>query len=326
MKKSIIFKVLLIPLVTGLLFQTDVQARNKSHKVIKHTLVVKKHHNKHIHQNNKNKLHKKTGKVKKSNNLPAGFVKYSDNSNFGYGSKSIATSNATDTINIPAGFPFYFQDGKINMQSSFSNEFTKTSYKINKFNPNTNDVNEKVNLTSVTKAQQYEMTKYAADLINSVRHRISNNVSYTADLSADDTAMNMANDIVAKYNQDKWSIFNGHDVKAINEVAKNYGLDYSTDYSTVDNQQYYEDAATSNLSNHTTMANVKQNIYEAICAMLFDDADSAWGHTKSFLSSDNLGEQFEHFGVAIDDLKQIHFETIPYSYTQGYQNNYDDSY
>ncbi|WP_054658497.1 hypothetical protein [Apilactobacillus ozensis] len=66
MKKSIIFKVLLIPLVTGLLFQTDVQARNKSHKVIKHTLVVKKHHNKHIHQNNKNKLHKKQVKLKKA--------------------------------------------------------------------------------------------------------------------------------------------------------------------------------------------------------------------------------------------------------------------
>ncbi|MCK8624795.1 SEC10/PgrA surface exclusion domain-containing protein [Apilactobacillus xinyiensis] len=319
MKKHIIYGALISSLFSVSLLPLNAQAHTHKH-LTKHVTITKRHHAKH------KKQHVVIHTKNQHNSLPAGSMRYNDNSSFGYGSKPIATENASDTINIPTGFPFYFQDGKIVMQNNFNNAFTQMSYKINKFSPNTNDLKEKVNLNNVTKAQQYEMSKYAADLINSVRHKLSNNVSYTADLSVDDQAMNMANDIIQKYNADKWSIMskNGHDVKAINEVAKNYGLLYSDNYSTVDDQQYYEDAATSELTTNTTMANIKQNIYEAICAMLFDDADSNWGHAENLLSSDELNEQFEHFSVAIDDLKQIHFETIPYSYTQGYQNSYDD--
>ncbi|WKN29303.1 hypothetical protein MUB42_02525 [Apilactobacillus kunkeei] len=56
------------------------------------------------------------------------------------------------------------------------------------------------------------------------------------------------------------------------------------------------------------LANVKESIYGGICAMMFDDASSAWGHSDIFLSV-NLSKTLpEQFGVSIDKMGQIHFE------------------
>src|SRR5699024_7618734 len=89
----------------------------------------------------------------------------------------------------------------------------------NKFYDRRKADKRKVNLANLSNRDQYELSQYALTLINSIRTQLGlPRFVYTA------SAQNFANDIAKAYNEDNWGDYQGHDISAINQVAKQHGL------------------------------------------------------------------------------------------------------
>ncbi|MCL8495367.1 SEC10/PgrA surface exclusion domain-containing protein [Apilactobacillus sp. F1] len=224
---------------------------------------------------------------------------------FNYPSDDHATPNASDTLNIPAGYLFSFDaNTKKVVQGTASDESIDQSRQINTFHPSTADINTKVNINNISTDQQRQLSQYAANLVNDLRHKLTNNYPYTQDLTVTDRALKAATDVAIGYNNDNWDFTKkgGHDVSVLDDVfaANNFTA-------------YGENIAGSLLTNSyingpVTMANVKESIYGAICAMMFDDASSDWGHAANFLGIGFDSSAKQEFGISIDKMGQIHFE------------------
>ncbi|MCX0326197.1 SEC10/PgrA surface exclusion domain-containing protein [Apilactobacillus kunkeei] len=224
---------------------------------------------------------------------------------FNYPSGDHATPNASDTLNIPAGYLFSFDaNTKKMVQGTASDESIDQSRQINTFHPSTADINTNVNINNISTDQQRQLSQYAANLVNDLRHKLANNYPYTQDLTVTDRALKAATDVAIGYNNDNWDFTKkgGHDVSVLDDVfaANNFTA-------------YGENIAGSLLTNSyingpVTMANVKESIYGAICAMMFDDASSDWGHAANFLGIGFDSSAKQEFGISIDKMGQIHFE------------------
>ncbi|WP_326865869.1 SEC10/PgrA surface exclusion domain-containing protein [Apilactobacillus kunkeei] len=224
---------------------------------------------------------------------------------FNYPSDDHATPNASDTLNIPAGYLFSFNaNTKKMVQGTASDESIDQSRQINTFHPSTADINAKVNINNISNDQQRQLSQYAANLVNDLRHKLANNYPYTQDLTVTERALKAATDVAIGYNNDNWDFTKkgGHDVSVLDDV-----------FAANSFSAYGENIAGSLLTNSyingpVTMANVKESIYGAICAMMFDDASSDWGHAANFLGIGFDSSAKQEFGVSIDKMGQIHFE------------------
>lgn len=228
---------------------------------------------------------------------------------FNFDSDNYATENPTDTLNVPSNYLYGFDsDEKIVHQiesftdSDISNSISE-SRKINVFHPKIADTKRLVDINNIDTNLQRELSQYAADLINQFRLKLSNNYLFTQPLTVTDTALKASREVADGYNKDNWNMTKkGHDNRVLNNVANKYNLNY-----------YAENMAESLLTdsyvqNPINLANVKESIYGAICAMMFDDASSSWGHSDIFLSVHLSKTLPEQFGVSIDKMGQIHFE------------------
>lgn len=287
------------------------KATKTKKKVVKHKKAKKKAPKKVA-----KKAVKKTTKAKKvvkttnpvviNSNKNTDDNSYDSVDGFNYPADQYATPNATDTLNIPSNYLFSFDNNskKIVQYYSVNKDSITESQKINTFHPNTEDVNTKVDINNLTFNQQRQLSQYAADLVNGLRHKLANNYPYTQDLTVTDRALNAASDVAKGYSKDNWNFAtkHGHDTAVLNDVFNRYKY-----------RAYGENIAQSLLTssyiqNQINMANVKESIYGAICAMMFDDADSSWGHTTNFLGLSFDRSAKQEFGVSIDKMGQIHFE------------------
>ena len=129
----------------------------------------------------------------------------------------------------------------------------------NKFYDRRKADKRKVNLANLSNRDQYELSQYALTLINSIRTQLRlPKFTYTA------SAQNFANDIAKAYNEDNWSDYQGHDISAINQVAKQHGL--------TQNDNEYEDMCGFDITTgrqYATIYQVKQGIYYNIKQFAF---------------------------------------------------------
>lgn len=129
----------------------------------------------------------------------------------------------------------------------------------NKFYDRRKADKRKVNLANLSNHDQYELSQYALTLINSIRTQLGlPKFTYTA------SAQNFANDIAKAYNEDTWSDYQGHDISAINRVAKQHGL--------TQNDNEYEDMCGFDMTTghqYATIYQVKQGIYYNIKQFAF---------------------------------------------------------
>ncbi len=298
------------------------KAKNKHPKKSKKATKAKK--KVATHKKTKKKVVKKTTKKKKVvkkktkqhsrrpelvDNKPANSEnEYDSIDGFNFDSDDYATENPTDTLNIPSNYMYGFNnDKKIvehirDINDADPNSISE-SRKINVFHPKIADTKRLVDINHIDTNLQRELSQYAADLINQFRMKLSNNYQFTQPLTVTDTALKASREVADGYNNDNWSMTKkGHDNRVLSNVANKYNLNY-----------YAENMAGSLLTdsyvqNPINLANVKESIYGGICAMMFDDASSAWGHSDIFLSV-NLSKTLpEQFGVSIDKMGQIHFE------------------
>lgn len=224
---------------------------------------------------------------------------------FNYPSDDHATPNASDTLNIPAGYLFSFDTNTKKMvQGTASDGSIEQSHQINTFHPSTEDINTTVNINNISTDQQRQLSQYAANLVNDLRHKLSNNYPYSQDLTVTDRALKASTDVAIGYNNDNWDFTKkgGHDVSVLNDV-------FAANNFTAYGENIAGSLLTSSYINGpVTMANVKESIYGAICAMMFDDASSDWGHAANFLGIGFDSSAKQEFGVSIDKMGQIHFE------------------
>ena len=219
--------------------------------------------------------------------------------------------------------------------------------KTNNYKHNKEDEQHQVDLDHITADEYQEINKYAMRLINSVRSQTGR-----PNLVLNKDVMKMAQVIADKYNEDGRSNLDrkGHDYKAVNDAARQFGLDYDSTNS----NQYYEDMsgwptnvisyishdkANLDANNwygwyvngdptivHTvSMDYIKQNIYSDIAAMFFNNQE--WDHAASLLNIGDMNQDNDTkhyaFGMSISVLPHTnnastHFLIVPdndYVYT-----------
>ena len=198
--------------------------------------------------------------------------------------------------------------------------------KANDYKHNKEDEQHQVDLDHITADEYQEINEYAMRLINSVRSQAGR-----PNLVLNKDVMKMAQVVADKYNEDGRSNLDrkGHDYKAVNDAARQFGLDNDPTNS----GQYYEDLSgwptnVEGFINHdkanldannwygwylnsdpaivhtVSMDYIKQNIYSDLAAMFFNSQE--WGHAESLLNIGDMNQDNDTkhyaFGMSISVL------------------------
>lgn len=244
---------------------------------------------------------------------------------------------------------FSAQVGRMQTWGKNKSDYNKDMYqgsretienKTNDYKHNKEDEQHQVDLDHITTDEYQEINEYAMRLINSVRSQTGR-----PNLVLNKDVMKMAQVIADKYNEDGRSNLDrkGHDYKAVNDTARQFGLDYDSTNSS----QYYEDMSgwptnvegyishdKANLDAHNwygwyvngdptivhtvSMDYIKQNIYSDLAAMFFNDQE--WDHAASLLNIGDMNQDQDTkhyaFGMSISVLPHTnnvstHFLIVP---------------
>lgn len=251
---------------------------------------------------------------------------------------------------------FSAQVGRMQTWGQNKSDYNKDMYqgsretienKTNDYKHNKEDEQHQVDLDHITADEYQEINEYAMRLINSVRSQTGR-----PNLVLNKDVMKMAQVIADKYNEDGRSNLDrkGHDYKAVNDAARQFGLDYDS----INSSQYYEDMSgwptnvegyishdKANLDAHNwygwyvngdptivhtvSMDYIKQNIYSDLAGMFFNDQE--WDHAASLLNIGDMNQDQDTkhyaFGMSISVLPHTnnvstHFLIVPdnqYVYT-----------
>lgn len=196
----------------------------------------------------------------------------------------------------------------------------------NDYKHNKEDEQHQVDLDHITADEYQEINEYAIRLINSVRSQAGR-----PNLVLNKDVMKMAQVIADKYNEDGRSNLDGkgHDYKAVNDAARQFGLEYDP----ANSRQYYEDMSgwptnVDSFINHdkanldannwygwyvnsdptivhtVSMDYIKQNIYSDLASMFFNNKE--WDHAASLLNIGDMNQDNDTkhyaFGMSISVL------------------------
>ena len=178
---------------------------------------------------------------------------------------------------------------------------------LNKFKGNSNDKAISVDANNLTTEQMTELSLFASDLLNQIRERFG-----TPKTVVTKGMVQVADEVTDGYVADDWGFGKGHDNKAVNNVARKYGLPTYED----DTQQYLENLNSVNSGDEIhTMYDAKKWVYESISNLLFNGwewmhaqnitgVSSVRGATKEYFALDiskSLGRTSAHFISVFDN-------------------------
>ena len=181
------------------------------------------------------------------------------------------------------------------------------NWDLNKFKGNVNDKAIIVDANNLTTEQMTELSLFASDLLNQIRERFG-----TPKTVVTKGMLQVADEVTDGYVADGWEYGKGHDSKAVNNVARKYGLPTYED----DTQQYVENLNSINSGDEIhTMYDAKKWVYESISDLLFNGwewahaqnltgVSSVRGATKEYFALDiskNLGRTSAHFISVFDN-------------------------
>lgn len=191
----------------------------------------------------------------------------------------------------------------------------------NKFKSNEADKLRKIDVRNLTDGQKRELNQFAADLINQVRKQYGSPL-----VKVTKGSMDFANTVVRKDEANGYQMDDAHDVKAINEAAREFGLYdggklqfYENLFSYGFNDDEYENeykhlGVNADQFYTKTMDEAKERIYTSMSAFLFNGYE--WQHARSILGYTNepsyLGVGIGH-GLAVG---KTHFELVRPDYIQ----------
>lgn len=160
---------------------------------------------------------------------------------------------------------------------------------LNKFKGNVNDKAISVDANNLTTEQMTELSLFASDLLNQIRERFG-----TPKTVVTKGMLQVADEVTDGYVADDWGFGKGHDNKAVNNVARKYGLPTYED----DTQQYLENLNSVNSGDEIhTMYDAKKWVYESISDLLFNGWE--WLHARSITGLISKGASKDYFALDI---------------------------
>ena len=161
---------------------------------------------------------------------------------------------------------------------------------LNKFKGNANDKAISVDANNLTTEQMTELSLFASDLLNQIRERFG-----TPKTVVTKGMLQVADEVTDGYVADNWEFGKGHDSKAINNVARKYGLPTYED----ETQQYLENLNSVNSGDEIhTMYDAKKWVYESISDLLFNGWE--WMHAQNLTGVSSVrGATKEYFALDI---------------------------
>ena len=163
---------------------------------------------------------------------------------------------------------------------------------LNKFKGNANDKAISVDANNLTTEQMTELSLFASDLLNQIRERFG-----TPKTVVTKGMVQVADEVTDGYVADDWGFGKGHDNKAVNNVARKYGLPTYED----DTQQYLENLNSVNSGDEIhTMYDAKKWVYESISDLLFNGWE--WMHAQNLTGVSSVrGATKEYFALDISN-------------------------
>jgi len=179
----------------------------------------------------------------------------------------------------------------------------KPSLNANSFKSNVNDKAITVDANDLTTEQITELSLYASDLLNQIRERFG-----TPKTVVTKGMVKVADEVTDGYVADGWEYGKGHDNKAVNNVARKYGLPTYED----DTHQYIENMNSINSGDEIhNMDEAKKWVYTSIVEMMFTDWE--WEHAQNLAGLSSAGANKEYLGVDVSSRlgrTSAHFLTV----------------
>ena len=165
----------------------------------------------------------------------------------------------------------------------------KPNINLNSFKSNVNDKAISVDVNNLTTEQMTELSLFASDLLNQIRERFG-----TPKTVVTKGMLQVADEVTDGYVADDWGFGKGHDSKAVNNVARKYGLPAYKD----DTHQYLENLNSSNNGGKIhTMDDAKKWVYESISDFLFNGWE--WLHAQSITGLISKGASKDYFALGL---------------------------
>ena len=165
---------------------------------------------------------------------------------------------------------------------------------LNKFKGNANDKAISVDANNLTTEQMTELSLFASDLLNQIRERFG-----TPKTVVTKGMVQVADEVTDGYVADDWEFGKGHDNKAINNVARKYGLPTYED----DTQNYLENLNSVNSGDEIhTMYDAKKWVYESISDLLFNGWE--WMHAQNITGVSSVRGATQEY-CALDISKRL---------------------
>ena len=230
-----------------------------------------------------------------------------------------ATTQTTNQITLPAGYRQALQAFMAKQLSSqqlqaiaFSGDGNHWQNYMNKFVHNAADQAVVIdNVFQMSEALRVEITRWTAALLNQVRALMG-----TTAVVVSPASVAYAQAVANRYNQDHFNNYKepGHDSQALYAVGDQFKTYWEEDESV---NIVWNDLARLGVAGWqtkqttTTLDEVKENIYEGIVGMLFNDASSNWGHAASLTGLINAklftGDHTEALWVSVGQDGWLHF-------------------
>ena len=165
----------------------------------------------------------------------------------------------------------------------------KPNINLNSFKSNVNDKAISVDANNLTTEQMTELSLFASDLLNQIRERFG-----TPKTVVTKGMLQVADEVTDGYVAGDWGFGKGHDSKAVNNVARKYGLPTYED----DTHQYLENLNSSNNGDKIhTMDDAKKWVYESISDFLFNGWE--WLHAQSITGLISKGASKDYFALGL---------------------------
>lgn len=134
--------------------------------------------------------------------------------------------------------------------------------------------NEAIKINNQADLDKYmdALNRYAQQLINEIRNQFG-----TTNVQVSGGSEQLGQDMGHAYTDNNWDGANGHDNATNSSIAQNHGLTGLSD------QDMYSGATVTHTDGTWgfTLDDFMQNIYDSIMQLIFNDADSNWGHATS---------------------------------------------
>lgn len=184
----------------------------------------------------------------------------------------------------------------------------------NKYVKNKNDDNiTSYDIENLPENVRTELSLFASDLINQIREQFK-----LPKVKVTPSAVEFAKKVGDGYTTDNWNSSKGHDAKAINNVAREYGLQTTSLKEEAEGGQYYENYFGYSLNGkNVTYPELKEEVYKGIVEFMLNGYE--WLHAQS-IAGINWGQpDEEYFGLDFsisNGWTNIHYIKVPANYVK----------